>query len=161
MAEVLDYWPGLRKRPPATFKYPWDQWMDLDENGHGDIWLAELGIDWPANSSGPRFRSILYNRAQRETNARKKNAPLVPKRVRVRSKATGEIRETVRMVPDFRSMSVKVKMVSETQVAFQFYDSDEPPPEPSANKVAIPTRRPPMRQRTAPRSTLRKVKVPA
>lgn len=155
MAEVLSYWPELRKKPPASFRYPWDQWMDLDENGHGDIWLAELGIDWPANSSGPRFRSILYNRATRETNQRKKNAPLVPKRVRIKS--TGQ--ETVRRIPDYKPMSVKVKMVSDTQVAFQFYDSDEPPPEPPIVKVAVPTRRP-IRQRTV-KTRVQKVLVPA
>lgn len=156
MAEVLNYWPELRKKRPATFTYPWDQWADLDENGHGDIWLAELGIDFPAHSSVVRFRQLLYDRGQSITRKRKKEAPLVLKRVRIKS--TGQ--ETVRKVPDFKTMRVKVKMVSETQVAFQFYDSPEPPPEPPIVRVAVPARKP-IRQRTAPKSRLRKVLVTA
>lgn len=156
MAEVLDHWPELRKRRSASFNYPWDQWIDLDENGHGDIWLAEQGIDFPAHSSAVRFRQLLYDRSQVLTRKRKKEAPLVVKRFRVKS--TGE--EKVRRVPDFVSLHVKVKMVSDTRVAFQFYEGDEPPPEPEVKRVAIP-RRKPIRQRTAPVSRIQKVMAPA
>jgi hypothetical protein len=138
MAEVLTHWPELRKKRPAAFTYPWAQWIDLDENGHGDIWLAEQGIDFPETSSAVRFRAALYDRAQVLTRQRKKKAPLVVKRVRVKS--TGE--EKVRRVPDFTTLKVKVKMISDSQVAFQFYEGDEPPPEPPVQRVAIPRRKP-------------------
>lgn len=153
MAEVLSYWPELRKRNHDNkFSYPWAQWTDLDSNGHGDIWLADQGIDWPSHHRADRFRMTLYDRAQYVTRQRKKKAPMVPKRVRLKS--TGQ--ETIRRVPDFTPLKVKVKMVSDTQIAFQFYEGDEPPPEPTAGKIAVP-RRTPMRRRTAPVSRLQKV----
>ncbi len=142
MAEVLTHWPELRKSRPAVFKYPWDQWTDLDENGHGDIWLAELGIDFPETSSVVRFRASLYDRAQRVTRQRKKNAKTVLKPVAMRNKRTGEIIQKVKPVAQYTVLKVKVKMVSDTQVAFQFYEGDEPPAEPPVQRVAIPRRRP-------------------
>ena len=157
MAEVLTYWPELRKKRPAMFNYPWTQWMDLDENGHGDIWLAEQGIDWPAHHGADRFRMTLYDRAQNITRQRKKNAPMVVKPVTMRNKRTGELVQRVKRVEDYQILRVKVKMVSDTQVAFQFYEGEEPPPEPEVTKVAIPTpRRKPIRRRTAT-SRLQKV----
>lgn len=140
MAEVITHWPGTRPTPAATFEYPWSQWGTLDSNGHGDIWLATKGIDFPATSSSLNFRGILYNRANRVTKIRKRDAPLVPKRVRIKS--TGQ--EVVRRRPDYRPLRVKVQIVSEDLVAFQFYDSAEPPPEPEFLATAVPRKRRPL-----------------
>lgn len=156
MAEVLTHWPALRKAKPAVFKYPWDQWTDLDENGHGDIWLADQGIDFPESSSVIRFRASLYDRAQRVTRQRKKNAPTVLKPVTMRVKGTDELVTRMKRVHQYTVLKVKVKMVSDTQVAFQFYEGDEPPAEPEVIRVAIPRRRP-LRQRTSPVARLEKV----
>lgn len=142
MAEVITHWPGTRPTPPAQFEYPWEQWNTLDENGHGDIWLATKGVDFPSSSTVLNFRSILYNRASRATKMRERDAPLVPRRVTVRSKRTGETRETIRRRPDFRPLKVKVQIVSEELVAFQFYDSAEMPPEPEVINTATTRRRP-------------------
>lgn len=138
MAEVIDYWPETRQRGDKRFRYPWDRWMELDENGHGDIWLAELGIDFPEDSNVWHFRSALYTRSQAVTRSRKKKAPLVL----MRSKTTGKV---VRM-PKFKPIRVSVRIVSETQVAFQFFDSAEPPPEPKTIKTAVPTLHPQRRR---------------
>src|SRR3546814_20850216 len=51
MAEVLEFWPQKKPKAEARFSYPWAQWMALDEDGIGDIWLAEPGIDWPADAN--------------------------------------------------------------------------------------------------------------
>lgn len=142
MAEVIDHWPEVRKTAPAAFEYPWDQWGTLDENGHGDIWLAERGIDFPAGTQAQRFQAVLYNRAHRVTAKRKKSAPLVLKRVTVRNKRTGEISEKVKKVPSFKPFKVKVRIVSDDKIAFQFYDSPEPPPAPETLRVAVPRRKP-------------------
>lgn len=146
MAEIINAWPPPKGVAAAQFVYPWRDWCNLDENGHGDIWLAEQGVDFPEDMVPANFRGVLYNRANRVTKIREKEAPLVPKRVTVRSKVTGQTRETIRRVPDFSPMKVKVVIVSPEQVAFQFYDSPEPPP-PPALVTAFPRRRKPLHQR--------------
>lgn len=151
MAEVIDHWPGLRERGEKRFRYPWDQWIDLDEGGLGDIWLASLGIDFPEDSNVWHFRSTLYTRAQALTRQRKKRAPTKLMRVKGTNK--------VRRVPDYVSLRVKVKIVSDTQVAFQFYEGDEVPAEPEVTRVAVPVRRQPLRQRMPVTSPLQKVLV--
>ena len=147
MAEVIEHWPSSRKPEVATFEYPWDQWMDLDGNGHGDIWLATIGIDFPVTSSPSRMRSLMKNRAARVTTMREKKAPETLKPVKVKNTRTGEISTRVKRVKDFKPIRVKVMVVSDTQVAFQFYDSPEPPPEPQVVRQAVPKRRQPMRRR--------------
>ncbi len=137
MAEVLDHWPQGRTMNAATFQYPWEIWATLDENGHGDIWLATAGIDFPAIHDASRFRATLYNRAQRVTKIREKNAPLVNKRVRIRQ--TGQV--TVRPVRDFKVLRVTVKVVADNPVAFQFFDSPEPPPAPQAASPQVSRRK--------------------
>lgn len=133
MAEVMDFWPNTRKPPAQQFHYPWDQWMALDENGHGDIWLATLGIDWAPGSNVANFKNTLYTRAVSVNKRRQKKAPMRVMRVKGTDK--------VKRVPYFRALRVKTCIVSETQVAFQFYDSPEPPPPPPVtNKVAVPRR---------------------
>lgn len=150
MAEVLDYWPETRQAGEKRFRYPWDQWAALDENGHGDIWLAELGIDFPEDQHVLNFRNNLYTRAKSITRARKKKAPLVLKAV------DGKVQK----VPDFTALHVSVKIVSDTQVAFQFFEGD-PPPIPKRNRVAVPTRMPNQRRKSMHRrvttSTIQKV----
>lgn len=133
MAEVITHWPEPRETPAATFEYPWDRWARLDENGHGDIWLATRGIDFPATSTVARFRGILVNRAQRVTKMRERDAPLRVMRVKGTNK--------VRRVPDFSPLRVKTRTVSDEILAFQFYDSPEPPAEPEVVDVAVPDRR--------------------
>jgi hypothetical protein len=150
MAEVLTHWPVPQALPQAQFVYPWSQWGRLDENGHGDIWLCEQGIDFPEDMPPVRFRSIIYDRARRETRKRQKNAPQVIKRVHT---ASGD---RVKKVADFRTLRVKVIIVSTEQVAFQFYDSDEAPPIPEVIEVAIPRRRKPL-HRIANRRQLERV----
>lgn len=137
MAEVITYWPDPKGQPAAQFIYPWAMWTRLDENGHGDIWLCEQGVDFPAEMAPVRFRSVLYNRANRETVKRKKDAP--QRLVRVPSTDGGP--DKVRKVLDFKPLRVKVVTVSLEQVAFQFFDSAELPPPPSPSAVAIPRRR--------------------
>lgn len=144
MAEVITSWPKPKPTAPAQFVYPWEQWARLDENGVGDIWLAEQGVDFPEDMVPVRFRAVLYNRANRETNKREKNAPLIPKRVTLRNKRTGDTRETVRRVPDFLPLRVKVVIVSPELIAFQFFQGYEAPPVPEAIEVAIPQRRRPI-----------------
>lgn len=148
MAEVIESWPGSRPTPAATFEYPWDQWATLDENGHGDIWLAARGVDFPASSSSLNFRGILYNRASRVTKVRRRDAPVKVMRVRGTNK--------VRRVPDFSPLKVKVQVVSNELVAFQFYDSPEPPPEPVTNQVVVPRKRRPL-HKPVTRRTLERV----
>lgn len=157
MAEVALHWPQPRQMDPPAFIYPWEQWASLDENGHGDIWLAQRGVDWPDNMPPVRFRSVLYNRATRETKKRERDAPLVVKRVTVRSRRTGEIREKVKRVPDFRPLRVKVVIASDEVIAFQFYDSPEPPPEPPMPAI-VPKRRQPL-HRAVNRRTIERVPV--
>ncbi len=74
MAEVLEFWPQQKAKSEPRFSYPWDQWMALDEDGIGDIWLAEQGIDWPADANAMRFRSNLATRAKSVSNSRKRKA---------------------------------------------------------------------------------------
>src|SRR3546814_17292884 len=107
--------------------------MALDEDGIGDIWLAEQGIDWPADANAMRFRSNLTTRAKSVSNSRKNRARYVLKRV---STPDGE---KVRKVLDFQPLRVKVRLVSEHQVAFQFYNGTEPPADPEAISVHVPT----------------------
>lgn len=134
MAEVIDHWPGSRTAAPATFEYPWEQWADLDENGHGDIWLCSRGVDFPGRMTTAAFRTHLYNRANRMTKNRAKNAPLKVMRVRGTDK--------VRRVPDFKVLKVKIQVVSEELIAFQFYDSPEPPPaNPAPATIVVPRKR--------------------
>lgn len=142
MAEVIKSWPLAKGVSSAQFVYPWAQWARLDENGHGDIWLAEQAVDFPADMVAANFRGVLYNRALRETNKRKKTAPMVLKPVKMRNTRTGEITEKVKRVQDFRPIRVKVVIVSAETIAFQFYDSEEPPPIPAATEVSVPRRRP-------------------
>jgi len=146
MAEVIDHWPSSRKPAAQQFVYPWDQWATLDDQGVGDIWLATQGIDFPASMSPLRFRGALYNRCDRATNKRIKAAPMVLKRVTVRNTRTGVVSEKVKKVPDYRILRVKAKVVSDEQVAFQFYDCPESPPEPEVTRVVVPQRRKPLRQ---------------
>lgn len=159
MAEVIEGWPGSRPTPPATFEYPWEQWATLDENGHGDIWLAARGVDFPASSSSLKFRGILYNRAQRVTKMRERDAPITLRRVTVRNTRTGETREKVKRVPDFKPLRVRVQVVSEELVAFQFYDSPEPPPEPEAVSLTVPRKRRVKLHQPVTRRTYEKVGV--
>lgn len=156
MAEVINYWPGSRGGRPATFEYPWEQWATLDDNGHGDVWLASRGVDFPAHTTTVNFRSALYNRAQRVSKMRERDAPVRVMRVKGTNK--------VRRVPDYRPLRVKVQVVSEELVAFQFYDSPEPPmvPEEPEAQVVPKTRR--VRQPLhAPvvRRTYERIRVPA
>lgn len=135
MAEVIPYWPDSRQPRPARFQYPWEQWMALDENDRGDIWLAEMGVDFPADSSVWTFRSTLYDRAKKLTAQRRRDAPLVLMRV----KGTDQVRR----VPRYTRLRVKVRIVSLTQVAFQFYEGEQAPPMPprkSETPIAVPTR---------------------
>src|SRR3546814_15013187 len=81
MAEVLEFWPQQKPKAEARFSYPWAQWMALDEDGIGDIWLAEQGIDWPADANAMRFRPQLTTRAKSVSNSRKNRARYVLKRV--------------------------------------------------------------------------------
>lgn len=133
MAEVIHTWPGPRQAAPAQFEYPWEQWATLDENGHGDIWLASRGVDFPARMTTAGFRTSLYSRAQRMTKQREKHAPLKLMRVKGTNK--------VRRVPDYRPIRIKVQVISDELIAFQFYDSPEPPPIPTADEVVPKKRR--------------------
>lgn len=144
MAEVIPSWPKPKPMGPAQFAYPWEHWANLDESGHGDIWLAQQGVDFPEDMVPVRFRAVLYNRATRETKKRERDAPMTLKRVTVRSRTTGEIREKVKRVPDFLPLRVKAVIVSPELIAFQFYEGYESPPEPT--EVAIPRRRKPIHQ---------------
>jgi len=128
MAEVIDYWPQRRPTAEAQMVYPWEHWTKTDENGHGDIWLAELGIDFPAIHTPWRFRTTLYKRAQVMTKQRKAKA----------TKALMVKGGKVSMEPVYTKLSVRVQIVSETQVAFQFYEGEEPPETPQG-KAVIPT----------------------
>ncbi|QEQ93644.1 hypothetical protein SEA_ZUKO_66 [Streptomyces phage Zuko] len=132
MAEVIHTWPGARSPAPAQFEYPWEQWATLDENGHGDIWLATRGVDFPARMTAAGFRASLYSRAQRMSKMRKKNAPVRVMRVKGTDK--------VRRIPDYKPLRIKIQVVSDELVAFQFYDSPEPPPTPTTDEV-VPTKR--------------------
>lgn len=151
MAEVIESWPGTRPTPPATFEYPWDQWTALDGNGHGDIWLASRGVDFPARATVLNFRSTLYNRAARVSKMRKRDAPLKVMRVRGTNK--------VRRVPDFRPLRVKAQIVSDELLAFQFYDSEEPPPIPEPVTFAVPKKRRVRLHQPVTRRTYEKVGV--
>jgi hypothetical protein len=151
MAEVIDYWPSSRKPAPQQFTYPWAQWTALDDEGHGDIWLAQMGIDWAEGSHVANFKNTVYTRLASINKKREKNAPVRVMRV----KGT----DTVRRVSDYQPLRVKFRVVSDTQVAFQFYTGDEAPPEPTVRRVAVP-RRKPIHQRVNT-SALQKVPVHA
>lgn len=151
MAEVIDTWPGPRVPAAAQFEYPWEQWALLDRNGHGDIWLASRGVDFPARMTTSNFRASLYSRAQRMTRTREKNAPLKVMRVRGTNK--------VRRVPDFKVLRVKVQVVSDELVAFQFYDSEEPPPTPMSPTEVMPKKRRVRLHQPVTRRTYEKVGV--
>jgi len=138
MAEVLDYWPKSRKPAAQSMKYPWLQWMDMDDAGVGDIWLATLGIDWPETSNVANFRNILYTRAAQVNKRRQRDAPRALKAV------DGKVRKVSTAV----KFNVKIRVVSDTQIAFQFYNGDEQPPEPRTVETAIPVRRKPRGART-------------
>lgn len=147
MAEVIDYWPASRRPAPQQFTYPWEQWTALDENGHGDIWLAQMGIDWADGSHVANFKNTVYTRVASMNKRRERDAPVRVMRVKGTDK--------VRRVPDYQPLRVKFRVVSDTQVAFQFYIGDEPPPEPVRSKVAVPRRKP--LHRRVPSSVLQKV----
>lgn len=150
MAEVIDYWPESRRPAEKQFAYPWDQWMALDENGHGDIWLASLGVDWASTSNVANFRATIYTRTQSVNRRRKRDAPLKLMRV----KGTNQVKR----VPDFTQLRVKFTVVSDTQVAFQFYEGDEPPAVTQApTRLAVPKRRPPLHAQIR---SMQRVKVP-
>jgi hypothetical protein len=117
MAEVIDYWPDRKPTQEAQMVYPWEHWTKLDEKGAGDIWLAELGIDFPATHTVMRFRVTLYKRAQVVTKQRRAKA----------KKALVVKGGSVSMEPIYDQLKVRVVIVSETQVAFQFFEGDEPP----------------------------------
>ena len=134
MAEVIKYWPAPRPQTAAQFFYPWDVWTALDDNGHGDIWLTEQGVDFPLEATAYMFRSLLYNRCNRITAKRKRDAPLKLMRVKGTDK--------VKKVPVFKPMHVKIRVVSDTTVAFQFYDSEVPPTPPPPPTRSIPRRQP-------------------
>lgn len=154
MAEVINNWPPQKPKRAYDnqFRYPWGQWTAVDADGIGDIWLAEQGVDWPIDATAMRFRSNLATHAKAKTAQRKKKAPLVLKVV--------EGYKRPRRVPDYKTLRVKVVIVSDSQVAFQFYEGDEPPAEPMAGKVAVPLK--PKRQNIhAPRKIRRHVKVSA
>ena len=127
MAEVIDYWPQRKPTQEAQMVYPWEHWTKLDQNGAGDIWLAELGIDFPATHTVMRFRVTLYKRAQVITKQRRAKA----------TKALMVSGDSVSMQPVYKPMKVRVVIVSETQVAFQFYEGDEPP-EVRQGKAVVP-----------------------
>jgi hypothetical protein len=127
VAEVIDYWPGRKPTSEAQMAYPWEHWARLDSKGHGDIWLAELGIDFPATHTTMRFRVTLQKRAIAITHKRKKEA----------TKALMVKDGKVSMEPVYKVVRVRVQIVSETQVAFQFYEGDTPP-EVKQGKAAIP-----------------------
>ena len=131
MAEVIDYWPQRRPTAETQMVYPWDHWMLMDKNGHGDIWLAELGIDFPSIHTPWRFRTTLQKRAMVVTNRRKKEARQA---LMVKGK-------TVTFQPDYVPVRVRVQIVSETQVAFQFYEGDTPPEVPQGKAVVPRVRR--------------------
>lgn len=151
MAEVINNWPPQKPKRSydKQFRYPWDQWTAVDADGIGDIWLAEQGIDWPIDATAMRFRSNLATRAKAVTAQRKKKAKTVLKAVDGR----------MRRVLDFKALRVKVVIVSDSQVAFQFYEGDEVPDEPVAGKVAVPVVK--RKNLHAPRTTRRHVKVSA
>lgn len=136
MAEVIDHWPPLYLPPNREYFYPWDQWTALDENGHGDIWLATAGIDYPQMMSPQSFKSLLWTRSTRINRKRRAEAGT---ELRVVQAKTGE--RTVQPVSTYRKMCLKTVIVSLESVAFQYYDSTEPPPDPNTSLVAIPTRK--------------------
>src|SRR3546814_13951172 len=105
--------------------------MALDEDGIGDIWLAEQGIDWPADANAMRFRSHLTTRAKSVSNSRKNRARYVLKRVYTPDG------EKLRKVLDSQPLRVNVRIVSDHQVPFQFYLGPDPPPAPTALSVAV------------------------
>ena len=140
MAEVIDYWP--QRKPPQEIQmlYPWEHWTKTDENGAGDIWLAELGIDFPATHTTMRFRVTLQKRAIAMTHRRKKEAT---KRLMVKG-------GKVTMEPDYKVLRVRTVLVSETQVAFQFYEGDEPPEVKQGKAIVPKTRRKNLHNKPAP-----------
>lgn len=140
MAEVLAYWPQRKSFTTHEYYYPWEQWAALDENGHGDIWLAVQGVDYPADMPPYNFRSILWSRVKSERKKRLANQKFELRRVRLKS--TGE--ETVRRVSNYRRFHLKIVIVSAESVAFQFYDSPEPPPMPTAQENTALRKRKPM-----------------
>lgn len=140
MAEVVEYWPERRATSMREYFYPWDQWTALDEKGHGDIWVAHQGIDYPSYMAPGAFRSILWSRLNSIRAKRKRDEKMVLKRVRLKS--TGE--ETMRRVSNYRHMRIKVVVVTEESVAFQFYDSKTEPPEPPVPAKHTRTQRNPL-----------------
>lgn len=151
MAEVINNWPPQKPKRSydKQFRYPWEQWTAVDADGIGDIWLAEQGIDWPIDATAMRFRSNLTTRAKNITSQRKKKAKTVLKPVNGK----------VQRVLDYVALRVKVVIVSDSQVAFQFYEGDELPDEPQAGRVAVPVVK--RKNLHAPRTIRRHVKVPA
>ena len=144
MAEIIGSWPAPKGVSTAQFVYPWSEWSHLDQDGLGDIWLAQQGIDFPDDMVAANFRAVLYNRANRETRKRERDAPQVLRPVKMRNTRTGEISTKVKRVPDFLPIRVKVVIVAAETIAFQFYEGDTPPPEPVV--AAIPRRRKPIHQ---------------
>lgn len=126
MAEVLDYWPTQRRaQAERAMDYPWAQWAELDKNGVGDIWLAELGIDFPETTTVERFRYRLYKRAQVVTNTRRRKAiaRITENPTAARLYNAGKLDPLTLYKP----LKVTVAIISDVQVAFQFYEGDEPP----------------------------------
>lgn len=117
MAEVIRYWPKVRSKPPREMVYPWEDWMD------GNIWLCEQGVDFPKGQHPINFRNTLYTKASLVSKARR--LELESRTVRKRS---------IRFLPTH----VKVRIISDEQVAFQFYVGHEAPEEPEVIKAAVP-----------------------
>jgi hypothetical protein len=82
---------------------------------------------------------------------RKRDAPLKVMRVRGTNK--------VRRVQDFRPLRVKAQIVSDELLAFQFYDSEEPPPIPEPVTFAVPKKRRVRLHQPVTRRTYEKVGV--
>lgn len=120
MAEVIRYWPRAKKpRAVKEMSYPWEDWMD------GNIWLCQQGVDFPKGQHPINFRNTLYTRASLTSKARLEALQAKTKRP-----------QSIRFLPTH----VKVRIISDSQVAFQFYEGHEPPEEPQI-KAAVPRRK--------------------
>jgi hypothetical protein len=107
MARVVEAWPEKRVLPEPSYSYPWDNWTD------GSIWLADVGVDFPNHTSA--FKATLFNYAQRITKMRQR---------KIDERLAGK---TVRRPIKAEALKVKVRIVSDTQLAFQFYNEHNPP----------------------------------
>lgn len=136
MAQTLPYWPEPRVKAHRQMIYPWEDWTN------GEIWLGEAGIDFPNSANVWQFRQILYQRAKALTNQRKKRV----------AKITPKGRRLV-----YEAVHVSVRIVSDTQVAWQFFEGDIPPDEPTA-KAVVPRSTP--SHRAASEAKIKRFKNP-